>query len=215
VGRVRIYDITVPIAEGMPLWPGDPAVRLERVKSIKKGDPCNVSSLSMGMHTGTHIDAPFHYLDRGAKIDSVPLETLNGPCRVIEVDAGPLIERRHLEDAGIRKGGRVLFKTRNSGLWRKGNTGFNEDFVALGLSAAEYLAERGVILAGIDYLSIEAFPAGEGNPVHKELLRNSIVVLEGLDLSAVPAGRYDLVCLPLKISGAEGAPVRAFLRDKM
>ncbi len=210
---MKLYDITVPISVDIPVWPGDPPARLERMKSIINGDSCNVTAITMGAHTGTHIDAPYHFLEHGGNMDAIPLDILNGRCRVIETGAEPIIEKKHIDGAGIKEGERILFKTGNSELWKKINAVFREDFIALGLSAAEYLVERGAVLVGIDYLSIEAFNAEEGNPVHKILLRNNIVILEGLDLSAVPAGDYDLLCLPLKISNAEGSPARAVLRE--
>ncbi len=210
---MKIYDITVPITDTMPVWPDDPPVRLELTKSIRQGDVCNLTSLTMCVHSGTHIDAPLHFIDQGRAVDAIPLELLNGPCRVIETDASPTIEKGHVENFDLKGCERILFKTGNSEFWKNDVTSFKEDFVALGLSAAEYLAGKGVVLVGIDYLSIESFHAADGNPVHKTLLKNNIVILEGLDLSAVPAGEYELMCLPMKLAGVEGAPVRALLRE--
>lgn len=208
---MKIYDITVPITGAMPVWPGDPPVRMVSKKSIPQGDACNLTALTMGIHSGTHIDAPLHFIDGGRTVDDIPLEVLIGPCRVIETDAAPLIEKKHIEKIPMDGCKRVLFKTGNSGFWKESVAAFREDFVALGLSAAEYLANKGVALVGIDYLSIETFHAEEGNPVHNALLKSNIMILEGIDLSAVPAGDYKLVCLPMKLSGVEGAPVRALL----
>jgi arylformamidase len=210
---MNLHDITVPISSSMPVWPGDPPVRLEQVKSIMSGDSCNVTFLSMGAHTGTHIDAPCHYLERGMTVDAIPLEQLNGPCRVVETSARDNIERSHLEHHDLAGCSRILIKTRNSGLWNNSIHAFEKDFTALGLSAAQYLVDSGVVLVGIDYLSIEAFRPDDGNPVHTTLLGNNIIILEGLNLSAVSAGEYDLVCLPLKLAGADGAPARVMLRE--
>jgi len=212
---MKLYDITVPISNTMPVWPGDPPVRLESKKSIPQGDLCNLTALTLGVHSGTHIDAPLHFIDGGRAVDDIPLEVLIGPCRVIETNASPTIEKKHIESIPLDGCKRVLFKTGNSMFWRNSIASFREDFVALGLSAAEYLAEKGVALIGIDYLSIETFHADEGNPVHNTLLKNNIVILEAVNLSAVPDGEYELVCLPMKLSGVEGAPVRVILREKL
>lgn len=211
---MKMYDITVPISNTMPVWPGDPQVLVERTKSIGKGNSCNLTSIAMGVHCGTHIDAPLHFIDRGGAVDAIPLEVLNGPCRVVESEAKPLIEKRHIEKLGLGGCQRILFKTENSELWKNHAASFNEGFTALGLSAAEYLVEIGVSLVGIDYLSIESFHAEKEHPVHKMLLKNNVVILESVDLSGVQPGEYELVCLPLKIAGAEGAPVRAILYGK-
>ncbi len=211
---MKSYDITVPIYPGMPIWPDDRSVSMERTKSISRGDVCNLTAVTMCVHAGTHIDAPSHFIDRGRDVDAIPLEILNGPCRVIETDADPVIEKKHIENLGLEGCRRILFKTRNSELWKNNITSFREDFVSLGLSAAEHLIRMGIVLVGIDYLSIEAFQAKEGIPVHNTLLKNNIVILESVDLSAVTAGEYELVCLPLKITGVDGAPVRAILHDK-
>ncbi len=214
IRQMKRYDITVPVSNTMPVWPGDPKVRLERKKSIPQGDLCNLTALTMGVHSGTHIDAPLHVIDGGRTVDDMPLEVLVGPCRVIATDADPLIEKKHIEKIPLAGCKRVLFKTRNSDFWKNNVASFREDFVALGLSAADHLAEKGVALVGIDYLSIETYHAEVGNPVHNMLLKNNIMILEGVDLSAVPAGEYELVCLPMKLSGVEGAPVRALLYEK-
>ncbi|MBP7735708.1 MAG: cyclase family protein [Spirochaetes bacterium] len=211
---MKFYDITVPILNTMPVWPGDPPVIVERTKSISKGNSCNLTSLAMGVHCGTHIDAPLHFMDRGRAVDDIPLDVLNGPCRVVGIDAKSLIEKKHIENLGLGGYKRILFKTANSELWKNNTAAFYEGFTALGLSAAEYLAELGVSLVGIDYLSIESFHAEKEHPVHKMLLKNNIVILESVDLSGVQPAEYELVCLPLRITGAEGAPVRAVLYEK-
>ncbi|MBN2078178.1 MAG: cyclase family protein [Spirochaetes bacterium] len=208
---LRLVDISVPIGEKMTIWPGDPRPRIERVRSIPRGDACNLSRIVIGAHAGTHVDAPHHFFEEGRRVDSIPLASLIGPCRVIETASGPLVERRELEACGIGKGERILLKTKNSSLRRNGAGEFREDFTALSEGAAEYLVEMHTLLVGIDYLSVESFHA-PGNPVHLHLLGNNVVLLEGLDLSRVEPGPWELICLPLNIPGLEGAPARAVLR---
>jgi arylformamidase len=201
-------DVSVPIESGMVTYEGDPAVEITERLSIAKGDPANVRHLALGSHTGTHIDAPSHFIDGGRSLDEVPLDALIGPVVVVESDAAPLIGARECEALVPRGTDRVVFKTRNSRLWAQRR--FSRDYVAIDESAARWLVERRVRLAAIDYLSIEAFGA-TGHPVHRTLLGANIVILEGLDLSAVSPGRYDLICLPLRIAGGDGAPCRALL----
>lgn len=209
---MRLIDISVPISAALAVWPGDPPVALERASSIDRGDECNVTMIRMGAHTGTHLDAPLHFLADGPPVDSIPAGTLIGPCRVIELAAHPLIERRDIERHDLGGQSRILFKTGNSLLWDEHPAEFRRDYVSLGLDAARYLVETGVRLVGIDYLSIESFEAPD-HPVHRLLLRNNIAILEGINLAAAGPGDYELICLPLKIRGAEGAPARAFLRE--
>jgi arylformamidase len=211
---MKFYDITMTITNTMTLWPGDPPVRLERVISIEAGDPCNVTGISMGAHTGTHIDAPCHYIDGGGGADAIRPDVLIGPCLVVEPGSEKsLIEAGHLEGIDIREHTRLLFKTKNSGHLHEGGGRFYENFTSLGMSAARFLVDRGIILVGIDYLSIESYHAPLERPVHKHLLRNNIAVLEGLDLSSVSPGPYELICLPLKLAGADGSPARVVLRQ--
>ncbi len=210
---MKIYDISVNISNTLPTWPGDPAVKIERDKELDKGDGANVSRISMGVHTGTHIDAPYHFLASGKTVEKIPLENLTGPCRVIEVNAGKSITASDLQQVDMGNSNRILLKTKNSELWREGTKEFFRDFIAPDVSAAEYLIEKKIILVGIDYLSIEGFYAEPGNPVHNKLLASNIILLEGLNLSGVAPGDYELICLPLNISGTDGAPVRAVLRD--
>ncbi len=209
--RGHLVDISLPIGEAMTVWPGDPRPILEGTRSISRGDTCNLTRIVFGAHTGTHVDAPYHFIEEGHRVDSIPLAALIGPCRVIETAPGTLIVREDLEGRGIGKGERLLLKTDNSSYWEKGIDAFREDFTALSRGAAEYLVEMETLLVGIDYLSVESFHA-PGNPVHRLLLGNSIIILEGLDLSRVEAGPWELICLPLNIPGLEGAPARAVLR---
>lgn len=202
-------DISVPVRSGMIHWPGDPAVVLERTKRLELGDSANVSRLDMGAHTGTHMDSPFHYLQGGARISEMPLSATLGPARVVQVE-GDAIERSQLERAGVCAGERLLFKTRNSrDRWFE--RPFDEDYVYVAEDAARLLAERGVQAIGIDYLSVGGFRE-DGAAVHRILLGAGIWLIEGLDLAGVEPGNYELVCLPLKLAGADGAPARAVLR---
>ena len=206
---MTFIDITLPLREGMIVYEGDPDISITAALAMERGDPANVSTLRLGSHTGTHMDAPRHFIDGASGIDTLALDVLIGPALVVEVDAPRLIEPSHLASLALDRHGRVIFKTRNSALWDRAS--FARDYVALSLEAATRLIERGVRLLGIDYLSIEAFGA-VGHPVHKALLGAGIVILEGLDLRRVTPGVYDLYCLPLRIAGGDGSPCRAVLR---
>lgn len=206
---MRIYDVSVLIHNSMHAYPGDPPVEITPVSRIPEGAGANVSLLSMGSHTGTHVDPPYHFVNDGVTVDELPLDVLVGPCLVCDVGDAPVIGLGELEMAGIPSGvERILFKTRNSHLWAE--RGFRSDFTWLDPEAAGRLAEWGVRLVGIDYLSIDRFKSG-AHATHRRLLEACIVVLEGLDLRGVPGGMYTLVCLPLKIAGGDGAPARAIL----
>lgn len=210
---MKLYDISLPISNDLPFWPGDPSVSLMMTSSIAKGDQCNITSIQMGAHAGTHVDAPYHFLEEGATIDTIPLETFIGPCFVVEIDAEVLIEKKDLQKYDIGGHLRILIKTRNSELWANNISSFETNFVALGIDAAQYLIDMNTILVGIDYLSIESFQS-DGFPVHKLLLKNNITILEGLNLSGVKAGVYELLCMPLRMHGCEGAPARVLLREE-
>jgi len=206
---VTILDISLPIHSRMVVYEGDPGVEIAPRLEIARGDTANVSLLSMGSHTGTHVDAPAHFIEGGATVEALPLDSLIGPALVAEVGCERLIGRRDLEPLPLDGQSRLLLKTRNSALWAAGD--FSRDFVALDLEGARYLTERGLRLIGIDYLSIEAFHS-PGHPVHRHLLGAGVVILEGLDLGRVAPGVYELVCLPLPVRGIDGAPCRAVLR---
>jgi arylformamidase len=210
---MRLYDISIPISKDIVTWPGDPPVSLTMVSSISDGAQCNVTRIGMGAHTGTHIDAPYHFLEHGTTVDAIPLENLIGPCFVIEVDSEDLITKKDIQSHNLEGHSRILIKTSNSGLFSNPLIPFNSNYVALGIEAARYLVEIGIILVGIDYLSIESFESDDC-PVHKLLLRNHITILEGLNLSAVESGVYELICMPLKLIGCEASPARVVLRDK-
>ena len=208
---MAIYDVSVPLRPGMATYAGEPGPQLEHLKQISRGDSANVTALSLGSHTGTHVDAPHHFLDGRSTVEAMSLDALVGPTQVIEVTEPRHIAAADLEAASIPSGTRrLLLKTPNSGFWDDDE--FHTDFVGLTGDAAERLVERGFVLVGIDYLSIERFRSPE-HDVHKTLLAASVVILEGLDLRAVSAGQYMMACAPLKVVGADGAPARVFLWD--
>lgn len=203
-------DISVPLRSGMVHWPDNPPVQIERMLSIDRGDSANVSRLSMGAHTGTHMDAPIHFVPGGAGIDHLPLAATIGPARVIEIRDPVAIHPEELTPYALQAGERVLFKTRNSSRdWA--HQAFIENFVYISAEAARYLAGQRVQTVGVDYLSVGGY-AKDGPETHRALLEGGIWIIEGLDLSAVAAGAYELICLPLKIEGCDGAPARALLR---
>ncbi len=205
------HDVSALISAEMPVYEGDPPVSITLSSSIERGAPYNVSRLTMGAHTGTHVDAPLHFLESGKAVDQIPLDILIGPALVVELPGQAEISRDTLNSARLAGEQRVLFKTSNSSLWNERR--FCKDFVHITGCAAQYLVEIGVKLVGTDYLSVEKFGATE--PVtHLTLLRAGIVILEGLNLSAVKPGHYELICLPLRLRGAEGSPCRAVLVEK-
>ncbi len=213
--RVRLpstgwIDISVPLRTNMAHWPGDPDVRIERTQSIEWGAPCNVSKLSMSAHTGTHMDAALHFVPKGAPLDAMPLSATIGPARVVEIHDAEAVHTAELQPHRIRRGERILLKTRNSShCWQHAE--FVEDFVYIAEDAARYLAQRRVRTVGVDYLSVGGYRR-DGRETHLALLHAGIWIIEGLNLSAVRAGSYELICLPLRIEGADGGPARAILR---
>lgn len=203
-------DISVTIKPGMAHWPDNPEIRVDRMLDMDKGDVCNVSVLSMGSHTGTHMDAPLHFI-RGAKsLDKMPLDATIGPARVIEIKDKESIKASEIENQRIKPGERILFKTINSKeSWKTDN--FDEDFVYISREAAAFLAKAKVMTVGIDYLSVGGFRK-DGIETHHALLGAGIWIIEGLNLSKIKPGRYELNCLPLKVLNSDGAPARALLR---
>lgn len=200
-----IYDISLSIAPDMPVWPGDVNVEVTPVSRISQGAGANVSILRFSTHVGTHVDPPLHFIEGGMTVDEIPLDVLVGECLVYKIDS-PVITIADLE--GVPAGTeRIIFKTRNSDLWSK--PGFQSDYTYLDPDAAEWLVNRGIRLVGIDYLSVDQMKSG--HVTHTRLLQAGVVILEGLDCSEVPEGKYTLVCLPLKIKGGDGAPARAIL----
>jgi|YNPNPStandDraft_1061719.scaffolds.fasta_scaffold43354_1 arylformamidase len=208
---MKIHDITLTLSPTLPFWPGDPPLATELLSSIEAGAHANVTKLTMSVHSGTHLDAPRHFLRDGATVDALPLEVLVGPAWVVRIpDEVTLLDARVLTEADIPASAtRLLFKTRNSSLWARGVREFQTDFVAIPEDGARWLAARGIRLVGVDYLSVA--PYRLGTPTHRVLLQAGVVVVEGLDLSEVEAGPYDLYCLPVKLAGADGAPARAIL----
>lgn len=204
----RMWDISVSVRPGViPTWPGSPSPRFDRRLALANGDPADDTTLTMNIHTGTHIDAPSHFVEGGATVDAVSLETLVGPCSVVDLRGLPIIGAADLERAGIGEDAtRLLFKTDNASKW---SPDFDESFVGLSVDGAKWIVEHGARLVGNDYLSVQPFR--ESDEVHQTLLGAGVVLLEGLDLSAVEPGPYTLVCLPLKLHGVEGAPARAIL----
>lgn len=202
-------DVSVPIRPGMVTFEGDPRVFLERTSAIADGDVCNVSRLRFGVHSGTHIDAPAHFIDGAPGIESIPLDVLIGPAHVVDASViDGQIDAAAIQHLGIPQGTeRVLFRA-NSALWD--DAGFRSSYVGLTGDGARALVALGVRLAGIDYLSIAPF--GDPTPTHRVLLEAGVTIVEGLDLREVAVGRYDFVCLPLLIPGSDGGPARAMLR---
>lgn len=202
-----IYDISVPLCGELPTYPGDPTIEISDSLTLAGGDAANVSLLNFGAHTGTHVDAPAHFIEGAKKVEALALDVLIGEAEVIEVPK----DKRVIDEAFVTtRSSRVLFKTRNSELW---STDFRTNFTYLDLPAARKLIENGVKLVGIDYLSIEKFGSQE-HEVHRALLSHEIIILEGLNLADVPAGKYELICLPLRLRSqlGDGAPARAVLR---
>jgi arylformamidase len=205
----KLLDVSVPLSAGMPAFPGNPEFELHAIKRIADGGSSNVSRLVLGTHTGTHIDAPRHFIDNAASVDELPLELLLGRARVVEITRRGGIGAGELAVAGLREDLRVLLKTPNSALW---NTQvFHDDYSHLTESGARYLVEQGVKVVGIDYLSIEEFRK-PGAPAHRMLLSNGVIIIEGLNLADAEPGLYDMYCLPLPVSGGDGAPARVVLK---
>ncbi len=205
---MRIIDISVPNGPGQHVYPGDPPPLVEQVKAIRRGDVCNVSLLTMGSHTGTHVDAPYHFIDGGARLGDVAVDRMVGEALVVDLRGRAAVDAAALAAAPLRAGDILLCHTDNSARWAAPD--FQRDFTYLTLDAATLLVERGVRAVGIDYLSIEQFGSSDF-PVHHRLLGAGVFIIEGLDLGAVEPGRYTLVCLPLKYPALDGAPARAVL----
>jgi arylformamidase len=205
---MQIFDVTRTLQAGMATWPGEPGPELTLIKQMSAGQVADVSHLSLGVHTGTHVDAPRHFIRGAAGVESLPLTALIGPVRVVSIQHEGAIRVEELERAGLEGVERVLFRTRNSDQWS--DSVFKEDFVYLDPDAAHWLADRGTRLVGVDYLSVEAFAAAEPQ-THRTLLGAGAVIVEGLDLREISPGEYFLSCLPQKQAGADGAPARVVL----
>ena len=208
---MKIFDVSLMISPGLPVWPGDPAIVLEQVESMDSGANANVSRLDVGVHVGTHVDAPHHFMNDGRTVEQFSLDVLTGTCYVTQLPDGiEAITAEALDGMPLPAGTtRILFGTSNSRFWSRGEKKFQEDFVAVTEDGAQWLVDYGIQLVGVDYLSVA--PYRDSVPTHRTLLGAGIVVVEGLDLSAVPRGFYELYCLPLKLLGSDGAPARAIL----
>ena len=205
---MKIFDISQTIREGMAVWPGDRKYERKQTMQIQRGDPCNVSAITMSTHTGSHVDAPCHFLDSESDITCVPLEHFLGPARVVKLGMKRCITGADLSELGLEGVQRILFKTRDAD--SSGLT-FDPDFAYLSEEGAEFLAGKHFLLVGTDAPSIESF-GSKTHGSHKTLLSHGVAILEGLQLGSVPEGDYELICLPLRLAGADGSPVRAVLR---
>ncbi|RYZ40857.1 MAG: cyclase family protein [Myxococcaceae bacterium] len=205
-------DVTVPVRDGMVHWPDNPPIQVRHHLDLAKGDAANVSHLSLGVHSGTHVDAPVHFIPGGLGVDAMPLDRLLGDVRVLALPKGPAITAQALREHAPRKGERLLFKTANSS-HRWDTSGFKTDFTYLSSDGARFLVEAGVRTVGIDYLSIAGMEEGEAT--HRLLLEAGVCIIEGLDLTRVEPGAYEMVCLPLRLANGDGAPARVLLRSRM
>src|SRR6266404_898253 len=211
---MTIYDISVPLSAATPTYPSDPIIEIKSWSELDRGDAANVSLLHFGAHSGTHVDAPAHFIADGSKVEALPLEHLIGEATVVELAPDMMvIDADFIINNCNQASERILFKTRNSGFWNNPEEGFRTDYTYLESNAAQRLTEMGIRLVGIDYLSVEEFKS-EKHETHRILLAKGVVILEGLDLSNIAPGRYELICLPLRIAGGsgDGAPARAVLR---
>jgi len=196
----------------MPIWPGCKGIRITQIKCLDKGDPYNLSRLDFNLHTGTHVDAPIHFLQNGTTVEKLPLDVLVGPCYVAHLPDTADITSDILTDLNLPPGiERLLLRTRNSELWATKTAEFRKDFVALTHDAARWIVDKGIWLIGVDYLSVQRYH--DDTQTHQILLGADVIALEGLDLTGIKPGFYELICLPLKLVGAEGAPARAVLRQ--
>ena len=208
----RIYDVSAPLRNGAVVYPGNPEISIASHQAVSTGASASVSRLSLGSHSGTHVDAARHFFDSGQPVDKLPLGQMMGPARLVRFpDSVRAIGADDLRSAGIEGASRVLLATRNSALLRE-SPEFHEDYTYLAPDGAAYLVEQGVRLVGIDYLSIEQFHSGH-HRTHRTLLGADVVIVEGLDLSEPPGGEYTFICLPLRIENGDGAPARALLID--
>jgi len=208
----RIIDVTVPLSADVPTFPGDPRFQMEFSHRIADGQPYNVAKVTMGAHSGTHVDAPYHFLAEGATVEALPLEILMGKVLVVQVAGRECIDVRDVQALDLTDEIRIFFRTRMSGQLKSPE--FQEDFVYLTPAAAAHLVQAGIKLVGIDYLSVEKFQSRDFG-AHHALLRAGVIIVEGLDLSEADPGEYDMACLPLRIVGADGSPARVVLRKRM
>jgi len=208
---MTLYDISLTIADDLPVWPGDPKIELKKISKIENGEEANVTHITACVHIGTHVDAPDHFLGNGQTVENLPLDLLVGAAFVVEIHVDGQISAVDLQSASIPEGTkRLLIKTANSQLWADDVKEFKSDFIALEADAAAYLVNQGVEVVGVDYLSVAPF--ADPAPTHRILLEAEVLVIEGLNLSGIDPGEYTLLCLPLKISGSDGAPARVLLQ---
>ena len=209
---MHIIDISLEISPFLPVWPGDPSIGLTQVRFMDRGDDCNVTNLQMGVHSGTHIDAPHHFLNDFNTVEKLALNDLVGEAYLHEFsDNIEVISFKELEAASIPLGvKRLLVKTRNSKIWESGDNLFHKEFVGISPEGSQWIVDHGIKLIGVDYLSVAQF--GKGAPTHHILLKAGVIAVEGLNLSNVTPGFYELICLPLKLKGSDGAPARVILR---
>jgi len=205
-----IHDITLPISESIIVWPGDPRVHMTQPSHLDRGDVVTITRLDMGAHTGTHVDAPTHFIPGGKGVDRLDLDLLIGPAQVVHAEAVDTISADVLQGLSISPGTqRLLIRTRNSEQWARGDMTFDPGFVGVAEDGARWLIQNGIQLVGVDYLSVAPFD--DTVSTHQALLGAGIIIVEGLDLSQVDPGLYQFVCLPLKIVGCDGSPARAVL----
>jgi len=210
--RSPIIDISLPLYPKMPKWPGSDGINIHRIKRLEVGDKVNISSLECDVHVGTHVDAPLHFIEGGSAVESLSLDLLTGPAVVAAIPDAKVVTAKHLASIGLpSKTERLLLRTRNSDLWASNVSEFRNDYTALTSDAAQWLVDREIGLIGIDYLSIQTF--NDPPTTHEILLKGKVVILEGLNLADAKPGKYELICLPIRIIGTEGAPARAILRQ--
>ncbi len=215
-GDREVFDVTLSFSAEVPTWPTHPASEVTPLRRVAAGDPSNVTRIALSSHGGTHVDAPWHFIDDGKTMRDIPLSRWSGPCFVARIpDEVTVIERKHMVAAAIPEGTtRLLLRTANSTIWQnwsgRERLSFREDYVGLSPDAAQWVIDRGVALIGIDYLSVGPFGAAN-RETHLALLGNDVLIIETLDLSGIEAGAYDLVCLPLKLVAGDGAPARVLL----
>ena len=209
----NIIDVSVPLYSDMPIWPGSAGIQLIKTSRLDYGDKCNNSKLICDVHIGTHVDAPLHYNKDGKSIDKLELKELIGPAIVVYLPEAKIITKNILEKLSLPEDTRrLLFHTNNSSLWESGLHEFQTNYVALTEEAAQWIVDNGIYLIGVDYLSVQIY--GEDSKTHDILLNAGVTIIEGLNLSHVETGLYDLICLPLKLVGSEGAPARVVLINR-
>ncbi len=207
---MQTYDISLTLSPTLPTWPGQPITMLDRIEKLELGANANVSRLDMSVHSGTHVDAPFHFFSDGKTAERLQLKALTGRAYVLNLPNVEVITAAVLENADIPpRTRRLLFKTKNSQYWARQESMFQPEFVGISADGAEFLVKRGVKLVGVDYLSVA--PYKNSRMTHEIFLKAGVVVVEGLNLSEINQGRYTLYCLPLKLAGSDGAPARAIL----